>query len=228
MATLFRVNKNKNYTVMSNYHLQDKSLSFKAKGLLSFMLSLPDSWDYSMKGLVSVSKENIGAIRTILQELEKHNYLVRTRYQNEKGQFQYEYTIYEIPYDKTPYTYNPYTDMPYSQKDTQINTKIINTNKQDKIDKTNPIINELIKRNFIEITDLDLYSYDSLIKELLNEYDYKQVIISTKYVLSKWIENKGLDEYGNEIKNKFGYFRKSLENNLIRLTEQLKPLDWEL
>lgn len=72
MATLFKVNKNKNYTIMSNYHLRDKTLSLKAKGLLSFMLSLPESCDYSMNGLVSVSKENISAIRNILQELEKN------------------------------------------------------------------------------------------------------------------------------------------------------------
>ena len=76
MATLFKVNKTKNYTVMCNYHLRDKTLSFKAKGLLSFMLSLPKNWDYSMKGLVSVSKENIQAIRTMLHELEEHKYKI--------------------------------------------------------------------------------------------------------------------------------------------------------
>ena len=228
MATLFKVNKTKNYTVMCNYHLRDKNLSFKAKGLLSFMLSLPKNWDYSMKGLVSVSKENIQAIRTMLHELEEHKYLIRKRKQNEKGQFQYEYFIYEVPYDLIPYIQNPHTDIPHSQNDTQINTNKINTKEQDKLDKTNPIINELIKRDFIKETDLDLYSYDNLLENLLDEYDYKQVVISTKYVLRKWIENKGLDEYGNEIKNKYGYFKKSLENNLIRLTEQLKPLEWEL
>lgn len=143
MATLFRVNKTKNYTTMSNYQLQDKTLSFKAKGLLSFILNLPDEWDYSMNGLVSVSKENIKAIRTILQELEDKKYFEKTRYQNEKGQFQYNYSIYEIPYDLLPHTQNPYTDNPYFQEDTQINTKEININKKDKYDKTfNSIINE--------------------------------------------------------------------------------------
>ena len=66
---VFKIEKAKNYTVMSNYHLQDRNLSYKAKGLLSFMLSLPEDWDYSMKGLVAVSKENIKAIRSILNEL---------------------------------------------------------------------------------------------------------------------------------------------------------------
>ena len=68
--SVFKIEKNNNYTVMSNYHLRDKNLSYKAKGLLSFMLSLPKEWDYSMNGLVSVSKEKLKTIRNILRELE--------------------------------------------------------------------------------------------------------------------------------------------------------------
>ena len=60
----FRVNKNVNYTVMSNYHLQDKKLSLKAKGLLSYMLSLPDDWDYSLKGLTTGCKDGLDSVRT--------------------------------------------------------------------------------------------------------------------------------------------------------------------
>ena len=72
----FTIEKNKNYTIMSNYHLQDRNLSYKAKGLLSFMLSLPEDWDYSINGLVSISKEEVKAIRSILQELQRYGYLV--------------------------------------------------------------------------------------------------------------------------------------------------------
>lgn len=74
--SVFKIEKNKNYTVMSNYHLRDKNLSYKAKGLLSFMLSLPEEWDYSMKGLESISKESIKSIRSILHELEDNKYLI--------------------------------------------------------------------------------------------------------------------------------------------------------
>ena len=74
--SVFKIEKNKNYTVMSNYHLIDKNLSYKAKGLLSFMLSLPEDWDYSINGLVSISKEEVKAIRNILQELQRYGYLV--------------------------------------------------------------------------------------------------------------------------------------------------------
>ena len=74
--SVFKIEKNKNYTVMSNYHLRDKNLSYKAKGLLSFMLSIPEDWDYSINGLVSISKEEVKAIRNILQELQRYGYLV--------------------------------------------------------------------------------------------------------------------------------------------------------
>ena len=93
--SVFRIEKSKNYTVMSNYHLRDKNLSYKAKGLLSFMLSLPNDWDYSLNGLVSVSKESIRAIRSTLNELQNNGYLEIEKNQNEKGQFEYDYLIYE-------------------------------------------------------------------------------------------------------------------------------------
>lgn len=134
---VFKITKNNNYTVMSNYHLRDKNLSYKAKGLLSFMLSLPDNWDYSMRGLEKISKENIKAIRTILQELEKNKYLVRTRKQGEYGRFYYDYSIYETPYNLSPYYQKGDTDNGNAQKDTQTNTNIINTKEIiDKDDKT--------------------------------------------------------------------------------------------
>ena len=74
--SVFKIEKNKDYTIMSNYHLRDRELSYKAKGLLSFMLSLPEDWDYSINGLVSISKEEVKAIRNILQELQRYGYLV--------------------------------------------------------------------------------------------------------------------------------------------------------
>ena len=97
MATI-RVNKTKNYTVMANYHLQDKNLTLKAKGLQSLMLSLPEQWDYSTEGLATLSKDGKDSVMTALQELEKNGYLIRTRKLNEKGQFDgYVYDIYEYP-----------------------------------------------------------------------------------------------------------------------------------
>lgn len=133
---IFRVNKNKNYTVMSNYHLKDANMSFKAKGLLSMMLSLPDDWDYSIKGIISISKENKASIQSTLKELEENKYLKRTKKQNEKGQFGYIYDIYEKPWVGKPCIENPVTDYPctdYPCTDNmpQINTNIQNTKKQN-------------------------------------------------------------------------------------------------
>ena len=75
MMSAFKIEKNQNYTVMSNHHLRDRNLSYKAKGLLSFMLSLPEDWDYSLAGLCSISKENRDGIRSILKELQEHHYV---------------------------------------------------------------------------------------------------------------------------------------------------------
>lgn len=222
MAEVFRINKTKNYTVMSNYHLQDKNLSYRAKGLLSCMLSLPDDWNYSVRGLASISKEGIKAINSMLKELEENYYLKRERKQENNGRFYYEYIIYE-----TPYTQKGITDKGATLDGTQINTNIINNNNKDKIDKAfNPITNELIKRNFIEEYDLELYKYDDLFIELLNEYEYKDVIKVCNYIIDKWKDNKGFDEDNNKIDNKFSYFKSAMINNLIKINQEI-DFDWE-
>lgn len=95
---VFRVEKNDNYTVMSNYHLRDSALSLKAKGLLSQMLSLPDEWDFTLSGLAKINKESKDAIRTAVQELEKAGYIDRRQTQDENGKFSCnEYVIHEQP-----------------------------------------------------------------------------------------------------------------------------------
>ena len=99
----FRVNKNVNYTVMSNHHLQDKRLSLKAKGLLSYMLSLPDDWDYSLKGLTIGCKDGLDSVRTAVLELEEHGYVRRQKVRNAKGQIiDYDYQVYESPVEDDP------------------------------------------------------------------------------------------------------------------------------
>ena len=99
----FRVNKNVNYTVMSNHHLQDKRLSLKAKGLLSYMLSLPDDWDYSLKGLTIGCKDGLDSVRTAVLELEEHGYVRRQKVRNARGQIiDYDYQVYEPPGEDVP------------------------------------------------------------------------------------------------------------------------------
>ncbi len=94
----FRVNKNVNYTVMSNHHLQDKRLSLKAKGLLSYMLSLPDDWDYSLKGLTVGCKDGLDSVRSAVLELEDDGYVRRRRKSAmPRADHRLRYQVYESP-----------------------------------------------------------------------------------------------------------------------------------
>jgi hypothetical protein len=138
----FRVKKNANYTVISNFIFKDKKLSFKAKGMLCMLLSLPeDKWEYSVKGLASTSSDGVDAVRRILNELEIKGYLVRTRERDENGRLgRSVYTVYEIPQPKSepPTLENPIQAEPMLNKQTQLNTNSINNSKElnNKIDKT--------------------------------------------------------------------------------------------
>lgn len=136
---IFRVNKNKDYTVMSNYHLRDKNMSFKAKGLLSMMLSLPDDWDYSIKGIASISKENEKAIKIILNELKELGYLRIIKLkpnETKSGRIEYIYDIYEMSvYKKQEYQKQGVEFQEVEKQEVekvgQINTNIQNTKKQN-------------------------------------------------------------------------------------------------
>ncbi len=92
-------NREEGYIVMGNYHLKDRRLSLKAKGLLSLMLSLPNNWDYSILGLSSICVESRDTIRKILNELKVNKYLKVIETRDENGRFDYEYIIYEKPYE---------------------------------------------------------------------------------------------------------------------------------
>ena len=85
MAQVFRVERNKNFTVMSNHHFKNKDLSLKAKGLLSLMLSLPEDWNYNMQGLTSLSRDGIDSVRSVIKELEHYRYVERNIIRNESG-----------------------------------------------------------------------------------------------------------------------------------------------
>lgn len=106
MSTVIRIEKNREFVVMSNKFLRNKEMSLKAKGLLALCLSLPETWDYSMNGLVAICKENITAIRSGLKELEEHGHMQIHKKKNEKGQFYYEYVIFEVPHIENLYMEN--------------------------------------------------------------------------------------------------------------------------
>ena len=118
---VFRVERNKGYTVMSNHHLRNKELTLKAKGLLSQMLSLPEDWDYTLAGLSQINREKIDAIREAIKELERAGYIVRSRERDEKGRLRgADYVIYEQPHTEPtpdlPTLENPTLDNPMQEK----------------------------------------------------------------------------------------------------------------
>ncbi|MCI9392805.1 MAG: helix-turn-helix domain-containing protein [Oscillospiraceae bacterium] len=128
---VFRVERNKGYTVMSNYHLRDKSLSPKAKGLLSQILSLPEDWDYTLAGLSQINREKIDAIREAIKELERAGYIVRSRERDEKGRLRgADYVIYEQPHTEPtpdlPTLENPTQEKPMLEKPTLENPMQLN------------------------------------------------------------------------------------------------------
>ena len=138
---VFRIERTRDYTVMSNHHLRDKALSLKSKGLLSMMLSLPEDWNYTTRGLAKICKEGVDAIGGALRELESAGYIVRHQLRDRQGRISdTEYVIYEQPQPKapdtpqpdtaSPDTENPYLDSPDTEKPAELNIEKSKTQKQ--------------------------------------------------------------------------------------------------
>ena len=140
---VFRIEKTRDYTVMSNHHLKDRTLTLKSKGLLSMMLSLPDEWNYTTRGLAAICREGVDSIGAALKELENHGYIRRTQLRDEKGKItDTEYVIYEMPQCEPPsspstplpgtakpYTENPDMVKPDTEKPAELNIEKSNTEK---------------------------------------------------------------------------------------------------
>ncbi len=205
--SVFRIEKTKDYTVMSNYHLRDTSLSLKAKGLLSLMLSLPENWDYTTKGLASICKDGIDSICSTVNELENAGYVTRNRIRNCKGQLtSTEYVIYETPKRENPVLDNPIQAKPVQEKHAQLNTNISNT-KESNIDISYPIksdadmmgtdktylYREIVKDNIeYEILKTDRYINLTLLDEIVD-------IITETVGTSKKRLTVASDEYPAEL-----------------------------
>ena len=190
---VFRIEKTRDYTVMSNHHLRDKSLSLKAKGLLSLMLSLPEDWNYTTRGLAKICKEGTDSIGSALKELERAGYIVRNRLRDGKGKIMdVEYVIYETPHlpdsvmpceggpdPGRPDTENPDMDSPCLENRPQLNKDIRNPDKSKKdlssTEGSNPVLSSPKAPRGSDGKGRDLMaereSYRELILENI-EYDY--------------------------------------------------------
>ena len=183
--SVVRVHKNANFTIMSNHHFKEKKMSLKAKGLLSLMLSLPEDWNYSISGLVTLSKDGKDSVMSALGELETFGYLERTRMINSKGQFSgIEYNIYEEPQTKNPVEDNPILDNPIlgytnAENPLQLNTNKLNTNN-----------NKIIKESNTKV-DIDIF--EDILKDIVN-VELRNLYVD--YIEMRRIKNKPLTKRG--------------------------------
>ena len=190
---VFRIEKTRDYTVMSNHHLRNAGLSLKSKGLLSMMLSLPEDWNYTTRGLAKICKEGTDSIGSALKELERAGYIVRNRLRDSKGKIaDVEYVIYETPHPldtgqpcedepdtACPDTENPDMEKPDTEKPAELNIEKSNTQKIitdgssiDSIpfrEKTAARLPERKGRDAMSVSEIE--NYRDLILENI-EYDY--------------------------------------------------------
>lgn len=225
---VFRVERTRDYTVMSNYHLKNKELSLKAKGLLSQMLSLPESWDYSLSGLSAINRESKDAIRSAVNELEKAGYIRRRQTVDERGKFSgNEYVIYEQPpsldnpLSENPTTEKPSTEKPSPGNPTQLNKDISNSLKEKNTDISSihsiPFLSEEptaqapeMKRKDAKLRDMEIYReiirenicYDALLYDLPYDHDrideIVELLVETVCSGKKYIRVAG-EDYPTEV-----------------------------
>ena len=186
---VFRVEKTRDFTVMSNHHLRNKNLSLRAKGLLSVMLSLPEEWDYTLKGLAHISKEGVDAIRSAIKELEKFGYIERHRKRNKKGQLKTsEYIIHELPilpeHKQTepilenPTLGNPTQAEPTQDKSTQLNTNKSNTKELNTDLIKYPSINKAEPEKTADTQERWIDRYNKTNSEVKVQIEYDSLILT--------------------------------------------------
>lgn len=235
---ILRTPKNKNFTAVNNYFISNINLKPDGKGFLLYMLSKPNDWIFNYNNFEKELGIGKKAIRTIIKKLEDLKYLKRERLIGENGHYEWIYYVYEKPYGKK----SPCSPQGYMVKGYILQGNIYkNTNiTKDKIDKDNKINNKviidnnlilkkLIDEEYIDSDDYDIYKYDELIRELLNKYEYSHVIKATGYIISQYKRHNSLDEEGNKLINKYGYYKEALISNLkkINLEYDLGWLDDE-
>lgn len=205
------VKKEQNYTIISNDIFKDTRLSFKAKGLLTTMLSCPPNWNYTIEGLSKISKDGKASIRSALAELEEFGYLERKQLRDEKGSFtDLEYVVYEKPKTKNPISENPTTDNPISGNRMQLNTIKSNTDKLNtnglSTDKLNTVISPTeLNTNEFATSPTGLHTSLSDERKARGESKYKWV--ATKNHIVSVMDKLGYGELADETQSAIEIFR---------------------
>ena len=206
------VKKEQNYTIISNDIFKDTRLSFKAKGLLTTMLSCPPNWNYTIEGLSKISKDGKASIRSALAELEEFGYLERKQLRDEKGSFtDLEYVVYEKPKTKNPISENPTTDNPISENCTQLNTIKSNTDKLN----TNGLSTDKLNTDNISPTELNTNEFatsptglhTSLSDERKADGKSKEKWVVTKNHIVSVMDKLGYGELSDETQSAIEIFR---------------------
>lgn len=186
---VFRVEKTKDFTIMSNHHLRNTELSLKAKGLLSLMLSLPEDWDYTTKGLAHICKDGVDSITTALKELERHGYLTRQRLRYDNGQLgDIEYTIHEQPVSTENTGLSPKRENPRQVKPEQAKPKQAEPEQENPAQlNTNPLKTKKSKKDK-SITYPSIYPAESEAANRTDGMDRIELIEAYREIIKENIE----------------------------------------
>ena len=226
MAATFKIERNKDFTVMPNTHLRDKSLSLKAKGLHSLMLSLPESWDYTLKGLVKLSRDGRDGVLAALQELENRGYIHREQIRVGGKFSKTEYIIYQFPHSfpqsfqpctEKPYTEKPYTEKPYTEKPTQSNTILIKH-------YLNKISYQSITKQFESNVENGVENYvENLIANIQDQIDHPQIVARYGQDIANNIIEIMFDVYISDADYRFTISRRKIVATQVKA--QFQKLD---
>ncbi|MGE1052252.1 hypothetical protein ACQGS7_12500, partial [Bacillus sp. GFa4/2] len=194
MAT-FRVSKDKNYTTINNTGLRDERLTWKAKGILAYILSLPDDWVFYMEEVAKHSKDKIDSLKSGMKELKEHGYVKRFPVKDEKGKItRWETIIYEVPQGEYPLVENPQVEKPLVENPLLLSTDIPNTNNTNSSQKKSP------RKN---VSDSYSEDFENLWKTYPKKIDKKQGYKSFNAAIKKHsfeVIMSGVKGYADHIK----------------------------
>lgn len=234
---ILRKQKHDNFTVVNNYFIEDINLKPDCKGILLYMLSKPDDWKFNYTNFTKSLGIGEKAVRTLLKKLEKYKYLKRDRLRDKNGQYEWNYFVFEEPYDMVLEKEKlPCASEGYMEKGDVVEGNIYqNTNiTKDKKDKTYGLqhyvlIKELIDEEYIDDNDEQMILYDSLFDMYLKQgKTYIDLYSTIHYIAPRVVSRDFIDEQGKSIGNKFKYFEKAVKLNFNKLenySQELYPED---